>query len=47
LIATLETTKAKAGEITVKLAMARETGVEIDMVNCLSFSKLFNTQLAP
>jgi dynein heavy chain len=37
LIATLETTKAKAGEITVKLAMARETGVEIDMLRARYF----------
>lgn len=33
LIATLEVTKSKAGEIAVKLEMARETSVEIDTVS--------------
>ena len=33
LIATLEITKAKAGEIAIKLNIARETSVEIDTVN--------------
>lgn len=32
LIATLEITKSKASEIAVKLAMAQETSVEINMV---------------
>jgi hypothetical protein len=32
LIATLETTKAKAGEIAIKLNIAQETSVEIDTV---------------
>lgn len=47
LIATLETTKSKAGEISVKLQQARETSVEIDTVSYMSPLEMTTMCLCP